>query len=280
MLNLRDTYKIRHFSQIDNTRDKRLTLLPFSTPRRDSRTSYRGKYIYIANLDKMNDTMHVEETAESQKLYSDQHVDNILLSSPVPPEVERENETVENQIKFENLIRDEDMKIEDAIIKNEDEIIKDENIKDEEDSTSSADEAQLKETEFLKSLLSASTVSSLPVVEKMITTTEVTDEKLNLKKILYQRDTEKKEDEKELTPNDQPINTNDTQVDDDDRRLVIDISDEEKDGTVERAVNGKSMPTLNAASEDVRKFSTERSHPMRLSRQFQRSQHSKYRILW
>lgn len=227
----------------------------------------------------MNDTMQVvEETAESQKVCGDQHVDNILLSSPVPPEVEQENE-IENQLRFEKEFIGDELKFEkflteDAIIK--DEKIKDENIKDE-DSQSSADEATLKETEFLKSLLSASTASTLPVVEKMITTTEVTDEKLNLKKILYQRGTEKK-DEKELMPNDQPINASDTQIDDDDQRLVIDISDEEKDGTVEKAVNGKSMPILNAASEDVRKSLSLKATvtvPMRLSRQLQRSQHSK-----
>lgn len=225
----------------------------------------------------MNDTMQVEEPAESQKLYGDNHVDNILLSSPVPPEVEQRHD-IESEIKFERL-KNECVGNEDAKIKDGDEMIKDEKLKDEnikdEDSTS-ADEASLKGTDFLKSLLSASTVSTLPVVEKMITTTEVTDEKLNLKKILYQPDTEKK-NEKEQMPNDQPINTSDTQVDDDDRRLVIDISDEEKDGTVEKAVNGKSMPTLNAASEDVRKTvrSSAANVPMRLSRQLQRSQHSK-----
>lgn len=103
-------------------------------------------------------------------------------------------------------------------------------------------EADLKGTELLKSLLTNSTASAAPVEEKMITTTEVTDETLNLRKILYQPDKEKKDD-KELespTHNGQPTNASDMQNDDDDR-LVIDISDEEKG---ENKTSFKIMPSI------------------------------------
>lgn len=133
--------------------------------------------------------------------------------------------------------------------------IKPEIVKDEKEELSTSDDARLKGTALLKSLLSTSTASSVPLTEKMITTTEVTDEKLNLKKILYQPDKEKKEEKEQLSPtlngNGHPINTSDTQNDDDDRRLVIDISDEEKDGTSEKKTNGKSMPSLNVSPEDL-----------------------------
>lgn len=123
------------------------------------------------------------------------------------------------------------------------------NVKDE---PPSADDACLKGTALLKSLLSTSTASAVLEAEKMITTTEVTDEKLNLKKILYQPDNKRKE-EKELespTLNGQNIHTIDTHNDDDDRRLVIDISDDEKDGTDRLKMNGKSMPSLNNMSNE------------------------------
>ena len=115
--------------------------------------------------------------------------------------------------------------------------------------TSTVDDASLKGTALLKSLLSTSTASSMPVVDtKMITTTEVTDETLNLKKILYQPDREKKDDKEPEMPtqNPQQANTSDTR-DDDDRRLVIDISDEEKDVSSNQIV--KSMPVLTAPPE-------------------------------
>lgn len=109
--------------------------------------------------------------------------------------------------------------------------------------TSTADDDHLKGTALLKSLLS--TAPLVAVADKMITTTEVTDETLNLKKILYQHDKEKADDKELESPtlNGHQANTSDTQHDDDDRRLVIDISDEERDGTDHRMV-AKSMPTL------------------------------------
>lgn len=119
-------------------------------------------------------------------------------------------------------------------------------IKVEEFEMSTPDDANLKGTALLKSLLSASTALSELVDEKMITTTEVTDEKLKLKKILYQSDQDEK-DEDSTTPNGHSLNVSDGQIDDDDRRLVIDISDDEKD--VQKS-NGKSMPSLYASVED------------------------------
>lgn len=122
----------------------------------------------------------------------------------------------------------------------------------------------LKGTALLKSLLSASTASATSVVEKMITTTEVTDETLNLKKILYQPDKEKKDD-KELESqgqNGQQANTSDVPVDDDDRRLVIDISDEEKDGVNDNRL--KSMPSLNASMNDENAHTRQAMRPSSL----------------
>lgn len=115
--------------------------------------------------------------------------------------------------------------------------------------TSPPNDASLKGTALLKSLLSTA-APTVPVVDKMITTTEVTDETLNLKKILYQPDKEKKED-KELessTQNGHQANTNDTQQDDDDRRLVIDISDEER-VVADHRTGEKSMPTLTSMED-------------------------------
>lgn len=110
-----------------------------------------------------------------------------------------------------------------------------------ETSSTSTDEASLTGTALLKSLLSTSTASSVAVAEKMITTTEVTDETLNLKKILYQPDKQKKDDKEQngghLANTSDPLN-------DDDDRLVIDISDEEKDANADGKTNGKSMPSL------------------------------------
>lgn len=237
----------------------------------------------------MNDTLQVEETAKSQKVECDSLEGNIFLSSPVPPEVEREM-TVED-LKLEDMKEErvKDEKLRDEVTK--DETFKDENqingentkadgetkteisLKDEKvksENEDAVDGARPKVTAFLKSLLSASTASILPVAEKMITTTEVTDEKLNLKKILYQPDKEKK-DSLSLQNS-----TNDTQVDDDDRRLVIDISDEEKDGGNERAINGKSMPPLDDVRRSSRAPSLETTNTltMRFSRQSVRSQSS------
>lgn len=115
--------------------------------------------------------------------------------------------------------------------------------------TLTVDNVGLRGTALLKSLLSTSTASSAPPGEvKMITTTEVTDETSNLRKILYQPEKEKKDD-KELDPptlHAQLTNANDAR-DDDDRRLVIDISDEEKE-----TKKSKSMPVLNTSTnEDV-----------------------------
>lgn len=126
--------------------------------------------------------------------------------------------------------------------------------KDDKETSTMSDDASLKGTALLKSLLSTSTASSLPILDtKMITTTEVTDETLNLKKILYQPDREKKND-KELespTQNGQQANTSDTR-DDDDRRLVIDISDEEKESSNDP--KAKSIPVLNKSAEGDNKI--------------------------
>lgn len=114
--------------------------------------------------------------------------------------------------------------------------------------TSTIEDASLKGTALLKSLLSTSIASSVAVVDaKMITTTEVTDETLNLKKILYQPDREKKDDKEHESPTQNAqVNTSDNR-DDDDRRLIIDISDEEKDPS--KDPKGKSMPVLTASIE-------------------------------
>lgn len=120
--------------------------------------------------------------------------------------------------------------------------------------TSTSNDASLKGTALLKSLLSTA-APTVPVVDKMITTTEVTDETLNLKKILYQPDKEKKED-KELespTQNGHQANTSDPQHDDDDRRLVIDISDEERVGADHKS-REKSMPTLTSMEDGIKRI--------------------------
>jgi hypothetical protein len=114
----------------------------------------------------------------------------------------------------------------------------------------------LKGTALLKSLLSTSTASLVPVVEKMITTTEVTDEKLNLKKILYQPDKEKNDvKETEISAqNGQQTSANDAPADEDDRRLVIDISDEEKDSNDRKNIE-KSIKLQNMLGENENKIS-------------------------
>lgn len=109
--------------------------------------------------------------------------------------------------------------------------------------TSTCDDGVLKGTALLKSLLSTSTAST---VAEMIITTEVTDETLNLKKILYQAD----DDDKEQAQNGQQTNNNENVNDNDDDRLVIDISDEEKDPKKDSRVRSKkSMPSLNTSFE-------------------------------
>jgi hypothetical protein len=113
----------------------------------------------------------------------------------------------------------------------------------------STDDVDLKGTALLKSLLSTSTASIVPVVEKMITTTEVTDETLNLKKILYQPD-EEEDEQKEPEESVHQVNTNEAPADEDDRRLIIDISDEEKDGTGERKHIDTPVPLLISREEE------------------------------
>lgn len=178
----------------------------------------------------MNDTINVDEETTEQKR-SDDGVETKSLSPP-PPASEKESETCE-KVEVEEIKENDDKS-------------------EEVDSTSTSDDATLKGTALLKSLLSTSTASLVPLVEKMITTTEVTDEKLNLKKILYQPDKEKAEEKEAEVPvqNGQQVHTNEPPIDEDDRRLVIDISDEEKDGTSEEVNNGKSMPSLNISRED------------------------------
>lgn len=158
------------------------------------------------------------------------------------------NDTVEIEQRMEQLINGDDVAATSALVSPENDIGQAKEIK-----TSTSDDATLKGTALLKSLLSASTASTVPLDEKMITTTEVTDEKLNLKKILYQPDKNKK-DEKEseaLTLNGlQTSSGSEVQNDDDDRRLVIDISDEEKDVSGNSKTNGKSMPALGSVLGD------------------------------
>lgn len=234
----------------------------------------------------MNDIMKVEETSESQKVDMNGHFDSVFLPLPSEPTQENEinfkddiikvekipNKVFENDLKSEEKVKLENSQ--DEIVKKE---IKDEKFNIENKKLPRNDDGNIKGADLLKSLLSASTATTLTVVDKMITTTEVTDEKLNLKKILYQTD----KDKKETSANSLPSNGSDPQIDDDDRRLVIDISDDEKDGIKEKTVNGKSMPLLNVTFEDrnkaMRSFSvgsTENIH-LRLSRHFMRSQSSK-----
>ena len=105
-------------------------------------------------------------------------------------------------------------------------------------------DAALKGVALLKSLLSTSTA----IADKMITTTEVTDETLNLRKILYQPE-KAKSDEKELTNNGHNANISDTQIDDDDR-LIID--EEIPEDEIKTSI--KSMPSLSAPIEEEKKF--------------------------
>jgi hypothetical protein len=82
---------------------------------------------------------------------------------------------------------------------------------------------------LLKQLLSVSaatstTETSLTAIEEMITRTEVTNEQLKLRKIIYQTDNEEKKPE-----------SGDGHVDEDDRRLVIAISDDEGSESIAKA---------------------------------------------
>lgn len=101
-------------------------------------------------------------------------------------------------------------------------------------------EARLKGDALLKSLLSASTALS----QKMITTTEVTDENLNLRKILYQAD-KAKCDERELDSSLPSANN-----DEDETRLVIDIPEE-----MNNKASKKSMPSLESFEDENKNVS-------------------------
>lgn len=136
--------------------------------------------------------------------------------------------------------------------------------------TRSSDDARLTGTALLKSLLSTSTASSVAVAEKMITTTEVTDEKLNLKKILYQPDKEKKDDKEQ---NGQ-LNISDPTNDDDDR-LIIDISDEERGTNGEGKTNGRMSRTREGEKKAHRMAVLEESPAKQIDRHISRSQESK-----
>jgi len=107
--------------------------------------------------------------------------------------------------------------------------------------------AKEEESTLLKSLLSNPVASTLIEQQKMITTTEVNDTQLNLKKILYQRDREREKD-KDCEVSQHTATTAGTahnEDPDDDRRLVIDISDEEAtDNKYEKKSKLKSMPLL------------------------------------
>lgn len=166
----------------------------------------------------MNDTIKLGEEMPAREVDGDGAQKESLSHATTPAELK--NNDVKDEVKVE------EQKISEETI--DDDIAKKSLIDD-----------SLKGTALLKSLLSTSTASLVPVVEKMITTTEVTDEKLNLKKILYQPDKEK-DDQKESeisAQNGLQTNTNEMPADEDDRRLVIDISDEEKDVTGNRKNN-------------------------------------------
>jgi hypothetical protein len=176
----------------------------------------------------MSETKPEEEVVEAKQ--SDEGVET--SSSPAPPEGNAHDEA---KAEAEPEAKPEVMPEPDAL-----------------PPSTSSDEPTLKGTALLKSLLSAASIAPPPPAQpdKMITTTEVTDEKLNLKKILYQPDKEGKDDK---TANGTALNiSSDTPNDDDDRRLIIDISDEEKDATTEP----KSMPSLGASVEDARRTSS------------------------
>lgn len=109
---------------------------------------------------------------------------------------------------------------------------------------------------LLKTLLSTSTPSpptallSSPIAastESMITK-EVNDTQLNVKKIFYQPDNDTKEKDQELTTQNGQIN-GDTQIIDDDDRLVIDISDDEREEKRMKRTKGKSMPSLGGGGD-------------------------------
>lgn len=86
--------------------------------------------------------------------------------------------------------------------------------------------------------------TSVPVSEEMITRTEITDEKSQLRKILYQPDLEEAKNEKK-------VENGDSQLDDDDpRRLVIAISDDE--GGETKKTNSNSTAKTNKAKKHVR----------------------------
>lgn len=107
-------------------------------------------------------------------------------------------------------------------------------------------EARLKGDALLKSLLSASTAFN----PKMITTTEVTDENRKLRKILYQADKSKCDEREFESPFSSGNNASDSQVDEDERRLVIDIPDE-----MNHKINRKSMPSLESVEDEREKVS-------------------------
>lgn len=119
-------------------------------------------------------------------------------------------------------------------------------------------EARLKGDALLKSLLSASTA----LTQKMITTTEVTDENLNLRKILYQADKAKCDEREFDSPVPNANSANDSQNDEDERRLVIDIPEE-----MNHRINKKSMPTLESF-EDENKNMSKMLRPSTLSTAF------------
>lgn len=107
-------------------------------------------------------------------------------------------------------------------------------------------EGRLKGDALLKSLLSASTALS----QKMITTTEVTDENLNLRKILYQADKAKCDDRDLDSSLPSATNPNDLLNDEDETRLVIDIPEE-----LNHKANRKSMPSLESFEDENKNVS-------------------------
>ena len=131
-------------------------------------------------------------------------------------------------------------------------------------STSEMSLSDLSKDTLLKTLLSTSTalsslvnaplstvISTTVPLESMITK-EVNDTQLNLKKILYEPESEslKDKDQESSVQSVSQKNFADTQMIDDDDRLVIDISDEEIEGQKKKKKNkAKSMPILDFGIE-------------------------------
>lgn len=106
----------------------------------------------------------------------------------------------------------------------------------------------------LKNLLSVPAASiAVPVPEEMITRTEVTNEELKLRKIIYVTDNDEKK-----------VDSNDGHVDEDDRRLVIAISDDEGSELL-----AKAKKKVRSSETSVRKAALKTNETHRQGRIFQ-----------